>query len=306
VNLQVERGESTTFEVDIERMFLDYALHERLALQIGLFFTPIGYHNRKQYSRAWLTYSASVPALFEEELGFVPTHTTGLHAYGNLPVGPGALHYAASVGNGRGADPATNIYARDAAPKAYTAMLEYQHAGVREVVFGVAGWLDHIDTFRLDGPGATLDTLAPDAPAIRIRELGLNGHATIETEWFELLLEYAVVRHDVTRGDVLPVHRRSLLHGFFAEFAYHATPLLHPFLRYDRVALPADGGPYFPLRLGDDGLMTRHFAPDEHLVAAGVAWDRTTSNRLKAEYSLAFEGPRPLHSIIVQTAFGFQ
>lgn len=305
VNFQVERGASTEFEIDVERMMLDYALREQIGIRAGLFFTPIGYHNRTQYSRAWLTYSASVPALFEEELGFVPTHTIGLQAYGTFQTGAGDLNYAASVGNGRTLDPSQNIYARDDAPKSYTAMLELRPRIGREVAFGVSGWFDQIQTYRLDDAGSSVDINAPSAPEIEIRELGLDVHATIDTDQATLFAEYVLLRHAVTDGVVLPIHERTWTHGLYVEAAYHVTPKLHPFVRYDWVRLPEDGGPYYPLRLTEDSL-ARHYVPDEHLLAGGVAYDLSAANRLKAEYSVALEGPRKLHAVILQTAFAIR
>lgn len=305
INFQVERGESSEFEIDVERMFIDYNLHERLNVQAGLFFTPIGYHNRKQYSRAWLSMSATVPALFEEEYGLVPTHTIGVQVYGTVPAGRGDLTYAASFGNGRAVDPTLNLYSRDRRPSAVTAGVEYQQRSVRETAFGLAGWFDQLDTYRVDSAGGSVDIRAPGAPKVGVRELGLNAYLASDTEQFGILLEYVMVRHQVTEGAVLPQHQRGTTHGVFAELAYHATPRVHPYVRYDRIELPADGGVYYPLRLDGDRL-ARFYVPDEDLIGLGIAWDRTGANRLKLEYSIALAGPRPMSSILVQTAFGLQ
>jgi hypothetical protein len=58
INFQVERGQQSEFEVDVERMFLEKRFVEQFNLQAGLFFTPIGYFNRTLYSRAYLMVSA--------------------------------------------------------------------------------------------------------------------------------------------------------------------------------------------------------------------------------------------------------
>ncbi len=46
VNLQTVRGGSSEIEVDVERIFINYDMDPRLNIQAGLYFTPIGYHNR--------------------------------------------------------------------------------------------------------------------------------------------------------------------------------------------------------------------------------------------------------------------
>ena len=45
-NLQTVRGGSSEIEIDIERIFLNYELSQKLNFQTGLYFTPIGYHNK--------------------------------------------------------------------------------------------------------------------------------------------------------------------------------------------------------------------------------------------------------------------
>jgi hypothetical protein len=310
VNLQVERGQSTEFEFDVERMYFRKAFNPTVNIQAGLFFTPIGYFNRNLYSRAWMMVSAQVPDLFEEELGLVPTHTVGVQLDGGFTL-PGShrLEYAVSAGNGRAIDPVANIYARDEDPwRSATAMLEWVLPGEhKDLRFGVSGWHDIISTYRVSQMGQIRSVSDPTTEAIRMRELGAVLHAVYRGKWFSVLAEAVAQRHTVTEGVVDASDRRTTLFGVVAEASVNLGEdgRWKPYVRYDRVSLPGiDGGPYLGLRLEGDEI-SRFYVPDTQMVIAGAAWDPSTNQRIKLEYSLALDGVRPQHAVVVQSAFGF-
>lgn len=65
VNLQLARGGTSDVGLDVERTYLDYRINNGFNIQAGSFFTPIGFHNRTLYSRAWLMYSIQIPTLMK-------------------------------------------------------------------------------------------------------------------------------------------------------------------------------------------------------------------------------------------------
>lgn len=108
VNLQVPRGGTGGPELDVERMYVDYKVNNKLGFQGGLIFTPIGFINRNLYSRAWLMNSVHMYRIVEEEYGFVPNHFIGATAYGTFNLSDKhSLKYTLGFGNGRGAAPST-------------------------------------------------------------------------------------------------------------------------------------------------------------------------------------------------------
>jgi hypothetical protein len=310
VNLQVERGQSTAFEFDVERMYFRKTFKPTFNLQAGLFFTPIGYFNRNLYSRAWMMVSAQVPDLFEEELGLIPTHTVGVQIDGRFELpADHRLEYAVSVGNGRATDPVANVYARDDNPwRSATAMLEWVLPGThKDFRFGLSGWHDIIQTYRVAQMGETRSIADPTTQAVRMRELGASLHAVYRGKQISVLAEAVAQRHTAIEGMVDPGDDRTTLLGVVAEISLNIgeDARWKPYVRYDRVSLPGDdGGPYLGLRLDGDEI-SRYYVPDTEMVIAGVAWDPSVNQRLKLEYSLALDGVRPQHAIVVQSAFGF-
>jgi hypothetical protein len=310
VNLQVERGQSTEFEFDVERMFFRKAFKPTFNVQAGLFFTPIGYFNRNLYSRAWMMVSAQVPDLFEEELGLIPTHTVGIQIDGQFELSSGhRLEYTVSGGNGRSIDPVANVYARDDNPwQSATAMLEWVLPGEhKDFRFGLSGWHDVIKTYSVGQMGEVRSIIDPTTEAIRMRELGTSLHAVYRAKWFSILAEGVAQRHTVIEGMVDPSSRRTTLLGLVVEGSLNLgdNGAWKPYVRYDQVAVPGvDGGPYLGLRLDGDEL-SRFYVPDTQVVITGVAWDPSANQRLKLEYSLALDGVRPQHALVVQSAFGF-
>ena len=305
VNLQLERGGTTAIGLDMERNFLDYRIKDWLNIQVGSFFTPIGFQNRTLYSRAWLMQSIQVPEFTEEELGLIPTHEVGVNFYGNIPTfGAHSMNYAVSVTNGRGVDPVGLILGRDPSnDKQVTAMLEWVIPGFRDFRIGLSGWTSKIDTFNLaTAPFGTTADVAILEP-LELREIGFTPHLVLYSKPFNLIVEYAFAQQKDLTGSL--GGEKFELNGIFAELSLNLMGgKLHPYVRYDATNLPKDGGPYYPLR-EEGGVITRHFVPESKAVMVGAGYDLYAYNRIKAEYIHHMAGPRPEHGIVIQTAFGF-
>jgi hypothetical protein len=69
--------------------------------------SPLGYWNQVYHHGAWFQTSIERPIVyrFEHDGGVLPIHEVGLSLLGSVPFSGVALEYAASVTNGRGADP---------------------------------------------------------------------------------------------------------------------------------------------------------------------------------------------------------
>lgn len=308
VNFQVERGQQSEFEVDVERMFIGKRFTPMFNVQAGLFFTPIGYFNRTLYSRAFLMTSVQVPDLFEEELGFIPTHTAGLQINGQFSLP--AMHrlaYMISLGNGRAADPVANVYSRDDDGwRSATAMLEWFAPWGREARFGVSGWVDRIKTYRVATLGETRDILDSQTQGLRLLELGIDLHAVVKTEYINVMLEGVLQNHHELSHVLSDADQDTQLWGGIAEVSANLGPegAIKPYVRYDFVKLPPNGGPYLGLRREGDEF-TRVYIADTRMGMVGIAWDAAAALRVKLEYSLALRGPRERNSLIAQAAFAF-
>jgi hypothetical protein len=308
INFQVERGQQSAFEVDVERMFLEKRFVQELNVQAGLFFTPIGYFNRTLYSRAFLMVSAQVPDLFEEELGLVPTHTVGAQVHGQFSLGmEHRLGYAVSVGNGRAQNPVDNVYARDDDGwRSVTGMLEWWTPWSQELRLGVSGWGDRIRSYRVTELGEIRDTTDATTETIELRELGASAHLVLKSRWVNLIAEAVIQRHDDQLGNLPESEKSTTLVGGLFEVSMNLGPegAIKPYVRYDRIGLPTDAGPYLGLR-SDDTEITRVYVADTTTGIGGVAWDPAQNWRVKLEYSAAFTGPRETHGVLAQSAFAF-
>ena len=192
VNFQAARQESSEFEVDVERVFINYDLDPRFNLQAGLYFTPIGYHNRFLYSRAWLMNSIQIPDLFEEELNLVPTHSIGVNANGTFHFDNGhALRYVVGLHNGRGPAPDHAIYARDPdSGNEITWLAEWVVPMFNESRIGFSGWWDKIDSYYVPDFGDVVDANDPAAQRLKMDETGFDFYITIRAQKFDILFEY--------------------------------------------------------------------------------------------------------------------
>lgn len=95
--LVVRRGDTTTDEADLEleRLYLDYAWSDALQFRAGKFLTPIGRWN--QIHAAPLTWTPSRPLITEATF---PTNATGLMARGVYGLAAGALEWSFFASSG--------------------------------------------------------------------------------------------------------------------------------------------------------------------------------------------------------------
>ncbi len=304
VNLQLERGGSSDIGLDLERVYVDYRINNKFNIQVGSFFTPIGFHNRTLYSRAWLMTSIQIPDFDEEELGFVPSHSTGIHIYGNLPAGgTHSINYAVSLANSRGPDPVTLIINRDEGDrKTVTGLLEWVVPKYRDFRIGLSGWLAELNTFKV-GPAYGDSVSISTGEPVKLEEVGFNPYLVLYKENFNLILEYVTSKQRDKRGNV-PGGPFDFS-AFFGEFSLNLMDdKLHPYVRYDFTKLPGTGGPYLTLR-DEDGTLTRKFIPEFNAIMVGVAYDLFALNRIKAELIHNFDGPRSNYGLTIQTAYAF-
>jgi hypothetical protein len=294
INLQTSRDGSDEIGLDTERFFLDYRHSELINVQAGLFFTPIGYHNRFLYSRAWLMHSVQVPDLFEEDLNLVPTHTVGINVHGTFDLFGQRMNYAVGTGNGRAADPVSNTFARDEGGKEYTALLEWIAPGADDCRVGLSGWYSPIDTYVVGALGNSV-TISSATP-LSFDETGFNPYVTYLGKHFNVLAESVYSDHGGQKA----------LFGATIEISLNLHDnTIHPFVRYDTTDLPdGDQGNYFGLRRDGDTL-TKIYVPEFDGVMFGADYDVNPNTRLKLEFAHHFDGPRDENSVVFQVAFGF-
>ena len=99
----MEADTHNAIEVDLERLFFQYAANDYFNLSVGRYHTGIGFYNTAFHHSTWLQSTVDRPFLFqfEDTGGILPIHNVGLSATGRIPSGEVGLHYIAEIGNGR-------------------------------------------------------------------------------------------------------------------------------------------------------------------------------------------------------------
>ena len=307
LNLQGSRGnEASDISLDIERIYIDYKINEGLGLQTWMIFTPIGYINRNLYSRAWLMNSIYVYTLVEEDAGLVPSHMVGANIYGTFTLGGAhALRYMLGIGMPRPMAPRAEIFNTSLKGYQATAFLEWQIPGPKDFRIGLSGYSNEVHTCRVDSFQIPVDITSSSAPELIFQENGFNPYLNYSGKIFNFLAEYHYVFNETLYGNY---PSGTALNSLSAELSFNASckgKRLAPYVRYDFIRVPSDGGAYYGLRQLSDETLTKVYVPNLYVGMVGIAYDLTHFNRIKLEYVHHFDGPWQSDGVFLQTAFGF-
>jgi hypothetical protein len=136
---------------DVERVLVNFDIHDALQVALGRHHTPIGYWNTAYHHGTLLQPTIQRPEMFKSSLGVLPIHTTGVTASARA-VGPLHLGYDVMIGNGIGS---TSTADNDNA-KSITFGLSSQPTS--DLQIGVTAYRDRLSTgvARIAASGAAL------------------------------------------------------------------------------------------------------------------------------------------------------
>lgn len=274
--LIMEAKRDNSFEFEIHRLLLRYAMNDYLNLSAGRFHTGIGYYNTAFHHGSYFATAANRPFLFafESQGGVLPLHNVGVSATGRIPSGRLGLRYIAEVGNGRSA--------RSAADRAVqTAFDENNGKSYNLGLNARPDWLPGLQT----GVSFYHDNLTP-AAAPNIDQRIMAGHIIYQNPRYEWLNEAVFIRHKPVGGVA------TYTPGFYTQFARRFGKA-QPYFRYQYVnALARD------LMFRDIG---RRNGP-----SVGLRYDVTNYAAFKAQYDrTGRRGLSALDELIMQLAFTF-
>ena len=131
----------------------------------------------------------------------------------------------------------------------------------------------------------------------------MDAYLVVNHRWFGVNAEYvrSVQKERTGPGGTVIRHPGRHRRGLRSNLVKRK---LHPYVRFDRTALPEDGGPYLSLREVDAGY-TRVYVPESKAVMTGAAFDVNQHVRVKAEYIRRLAGAGQRHGAALQAAFGF-
>lgn len=303
VNLQVGRGETSDMELDVERAYLDYTITDNSGVQVGLFFTPIGFSNRNLYARAWLMNSVNIRQIVEEEYNIIPTHTVGLSYYNSIPIKSTSLQTIFSAGNGRAATPADLYYNRNDESFSFTGLLEWNIPKGDDFRVGLSGYYTTpFQTVFIDSLGKSVNY--DDGINLQMEEWGINPYVWYRGKRMNLFVEYHAGR--MRDDNMVSGAHKYIVESISSELSFNLKvkkKKLIPYVRFDKFDFN-EGNPYLGLR-ADGDLFTRHYIEHTTALMFGMAFDYKPFNRFKIEYMNNIDGVRKIHGITLQTAYSF-
>ena len=308
VNIEGSRNKTGgDMEFEVDRCYIDYTITANFGIQGGLIFTPIGYINRALYSRAWLSNSAHIYQAVENKSGLIQSHFVGVAAYGTMYETEGkAITYTIGAGMPRPSQPTDQPFNSDQLGYQFTSLLELHTTGEEnETRFGLSGYTSQIHTFNVNNYGDVIDITSATAQPIVLQETGFNPYLVRKGKKIDILFEYNyVLMNNLNNTNQTTTN----LNCISAEIALNKKILnrrFAPYIRYDYIALPENGGPYYGLRNIGNNQLTKVYSPDFNVLICGIAYDIFSYNRIKLEYLHHFDGPFITDGIFFQTAFGF-
>jgi hypothetical protein len=218
--LVFEANQDNGFEVDLERVLLEYDLNDYFKLSGGRFDTAIGYYNTAFHHTTWFQTTTDRPFLFRDEDPILPVHSVGLSATGRIPSGRMGLHYVAQVSNGQASNslsvaPVQNL------------VDENTHKAVNFALYArpdaVPGLQVGFSTYR--------DVLFP-LNSSRIGETIMDAYAVLNRPNLEWFNEALLIRH--TPASPSHVYETP---GFYSQISERLGSF-RPYLRYQYVNAP--------------------------------------------------------------------
>jgi hypothetical protein len=250
--LVFEANQDNGFEVDLERVLLEYDLNDYFKLSGGRFDTAIGYYNTAFHHTTWFQTTTNRPFLFQDEEPILPVHSVGLSATGRIPSGRLGLHYVAQVSNGQASNspnvaPVQNLVDENTR-KALNFALYARPEAVPGMQIGFSTYHDVL--FPLNSP--------------RIGETIMDAYAVLNRPNLEWLNEVLLIRHAPASSHTFQTP------GFYSQISERFGSF-RPYLRYQYVNASRNEPvlSFIGLRAGP---------------SAGVRYDINESVALKLQY----------------------
>jgi len=324
------RTNNNAIDLGIERCYMQYAFNNYLNVVTGIYSAPIGYLNIHQRNHAYLNNSVHPRDMVNLKLGLIPTRIFGVKLDGSIEFGgTSSLQYVFSVGSGRSITPVgspfeVDVFEDQESSLSLSGGLQLNFfMGETELNLGFSGYAlpefksvylenigDEIQTSELDelleGEDAGTGEEPAEAELVEYKESGIAPYIRLTNSKIEFITELHSTVMTGTNGPVedLDFHYS----GFSSELAYKTKlkeKAIMPYIRYDFINVPDNGGgPY--LGLHEDGSeLKRYFISNNSAIMVGVNWSVFSFNKIKIEYNRVLDGPQPGNAILIQSAFTF-
>jgi hypothetical protein len=273
-----------SFEVDVERLLLQYKHNDELNFSIGRYHSSIGYYNTAFHQGAWFQTAIDRPFMyaFDDQDGFLPLQEVGVTVSGQIPSGSIGLNYVAEMGNGRahllGSDPAQNFQDTNNG-KSFNIALYSRPRWLPGLQTGFSIYHDHITFSDNDNPDELISTV----------------HVVYSNANYEFLNEAMLVRHGIVGASAPEVFHTP---GFYSQISRRFGNY-RPYFRYAYInasaADPVYGDP------ADGPVVGRRNGP-----TLGLRYDLNDHSAVKLQYDhLSQRGQKSFNLLETQFSFAF-
>jgi hypothetical protein len=230
IELNFEYGSAGALQTDLERLQIGYTVSDALTIWAGRFHTPYGYWNTAYHHGGQIQTAILRPKVvaFEDQGGFLPSHTVGLWLTGQWKFDGGKLEYDAYVGNGdRITDRVLdfNPLKDDNGNKIIGGSLRYRFGGAADgLVLGAHAFSEKVNAYN----GDAIDTSS------KVNLVG--GYGFYDGNDWEIISEYY---HFNNKDQLHDGGSRSSWSGFVQAgktFGGKTTP----YVRWEKAALAQD------------------------------------------------------------------
>lgn len=275
--IAVAEGDAQSYNVDLERMLLNYNYNDHLRMSFGRYQTAIGYYNTAFHSSSWFQTTADRPLImeFSNEGGPLPTQAVGLSFTGTLPSGKLDLNYIAEYGSSDTIRPDLN------------GQTVTDENNGNHINFGLFVRPESISGLQIGG-SIYHDQISDFAkgPTIRLGQMIVNGHVVYIRHGIEFLSEGFLIRHAYEHSST--VYDTPAFYSQISKQFHH----IRPYFRYQYIN--ANAGDI----LGD---ITLRYGP-----SLGVRYDFSDSIAFKTQFDHTVRKGEPdLDGLHMQLVFKF-
>lgn len=251
------------FVVDLERLWVEYAVNPKTKIRAGRFHTSLGYWNRTFHHGAHIQVSVDRPRFlgFEHRgAAMLPIHTVGVMGIADFEPAAGKLRIEVQLGNGShiNIDELNPSNAGDTNNnKEMVARLFFSPGFVDGLGLGLS-YLNQTVSWDTSGTGNIIKLVDQNI---------LVGDISYSARQAELLLEYYSIDNEDTAG----ISRTST--AWYAQGAYTFSETWTPYVRYEFSKDIDPDDPYFLTLLTNEYSQT----------VLGIRYDLTHTSSVKLE-----------------------
>lgn len=283
------------FDVNVERLLLNYNFNDYLKASFGRFHTATSYYNSVFHHGDWLQTAVDRPLAvqFSSDGGLLPSQSVGVSVTGKVPSGGLGLNYIFEYGTSDTVRP--NILSPDGPSidegngNGTIAGLFAQPLALPGLRIGGSFYHDQLSpSVSSGGEGSASSQDSGSEGTIHIGQSIGSVHAVYVTPRFEFLNEGFLIQHTVQGTG-----EKFNTAAFYSLISQKFGSNWRPYFRY-QYANASTESPIFP----DVGL--------RHGPSAGLRYDYNDYFAFKMQYNRTFRRQLPsINDVLVQLAFRF-